>query len=77
MITCQNIKQMAKVNMKAGKSFIFKASLLLLAISLILSLLVTQLSGINRYMTNINNMYLKNTANCGKIGDSKKQIRRK
>ena len=56
MITCQNIKQMAKVNMKAGKSFIFKASLLLLAISLILSLLVTQLSGINRYMTNINNI---------------------
>ncbi|MBQ8831773.1 MAG: DUF975 family protein [Oscillospiraceae bacterium] len=56
MITCQTLKQMAKTDMKNGKSFIFKASLLLFVISIIFSLLITFLSGYNRYMNNMNNI---------------------
>ena len=56
MITCQNLKQMAKADIRNGKSFIFKASLLFFVITLIFALLLMYLSGYNRYMVNMSNI---------------------
>ena len=56
MITCQHIKLMAKNDFRSGRSFVLKAALLLFVISLIFSLLITFLSGYNRYMNNMNNI---------------------
>ncbi len=56
MITCQNLKQMAKNDMKTVKPSVFKASILFFVIAVIISLLISNLSGYNRYMNNMNSI---------------------
>ena len=56
MITFQTLKNMAKTDMKTVKPSVFKASILLFVIALIFSLLITYLSGYDRYMTNMGNI---------------------
>lgn len=56
MPSFQLLKKMSKENMRSTKPSIYKASLLLFVITIILSLLIAYLSGYDRYLTNMNNI---------------------